>query len=122
MRTEDFRDHHYEVPLLDLLASCSYRTETSIALGLYRFESANARSQRGTLDVHHPCDGHVKTLIRCQLPKSYLKRKQIAIIIKEVFVALHIPADETFDAYFYSERPQQGLSQNIDRNGKGSRI
>lgn len=74
---------------------------------------------KGWIDVHHPCDGHYKAQLRVSLPVEYHQLETMTEIVRTVFEALDIPADETFQALFFQTLdPAQFFFQDIDRNGE----
>ena len=137
MDTTRFQSRDTEFPVVDLVASLSAKTETSISFNLGRYSDVLELPEDGTcisvgprgvfnvigwLDVHHPCHGHIKTNVRVVLPNEYLEWESMRDIVHQVFSALSIPADETYEASFVSPDQQTGIEQATDREGMTDRI
>jgi hypothetical protein len=79
----------------------------------------------GWLDVHHPCDGHIKARLRVNLPAEYGRRlthEARLSVVRDVFAAVGIPQDETYEASFFSGDDEMRIDQPVDRHGVSDRI
>jgi hypothetical protein len=76
----------------------------------------------GGIDVHHPCDGHIKTQIRMRIPAEYHYVDRMKALLKSVFELLAIPPDETYEAVFFSTDKIISIEQATDRHGMTDRV
>lgn len=76
----------------------------------------------GSVDVHHPCDGHIKAIFRFVLPAQYHEYETMNELVRLMLAALQIPSDETYEAYFMSPEHRALIEQVTDRNGMTYRI
>ena len=76
----------------------------------------------GRVDVHHPCEGHIKTQFQVVLPAEYHPFERMQEFVATVFEALDIPSDETFEALFVSPEQQTGYENATDREGMSDRM
>ncbi|WP_164921363.1 hypothetical protein [Rhodopirellula baltica] len=76
----------------------------------------------GWIDVHHPCQGHIKARIRALLSDDLMAFESQRETIHAVFDALSIPRDETYEADFLTSDNQQAIHQDVDRDGMSDRI
>ena len=76
----------------------------------------------GWVDVHHPCEGHIKTQLRICLPEKYHEPERMRGLVHQLFEQLGIPADETYEALFVAASRQTGIEQARDRNGMTDRL
>jgi hypothetical protein len=76
----------------------------------------------GWIDVHHPCDGHIKTQLRIRIPAKYHLVEQMKSIIQRVFEVLDIPLDETYEAVFFTCDRITGIEQATNREGMTDRL
>jgi hypothetical protein len=76
----------------------------------------------GWVDVHYPCEGHIKTQLRVCLPKRYHEPEQMRNLVQQLFKELGIPADETHEAEFVAASKQTGVEQATDRHGMTDRL
>jgi len=126
-----------EFPLLDLVAAFEFKSETSLSFCLGTKENSLLLSDMleplylgdvavfksvGWLDIHHPCQGHIKARFRFFLPASYQVFPTMRAAIQQVFEAVGIPADETYEAHFAASTPVFSIEQATDRDGKSDRI
>jgi hypothetical protein len=102
--------------IADLRADLEFKTSTSIGFQLHQEGYV-----RGWVEVHHPCDGHIKARIRGELSPSRAPNLDNATarqILDKLFVALRIPQDETYEAEFVSSTDGVVyLEQCVDRDG-----
>jgi hypothetical protein len=118
METSPFFKPKDEFTLLDLTAVVAFRTHSSIAFSLGRWSgSRHVFTHVGWLDVHHPCEGHIKTLMRVHIPTKYHVFEQMKSIIARVFEVLAIPSDETYQADFFHSDKTNEILNHTDRDG-----
>jgi hypothetical protein len=121
MNTSRFSHCGHGFNILDLSAKLAFKSETSISFSvgkpiIIRDKCAGSLAV-GWIDVHHPCDGHVKTQLRIRIPVEYHDFHQEKIIIRTVFEILGIPLDETYEATFFSGDTVRCISQRTNRDG-----
>ena len=131
MDVSRFHTRGPEFAVLDLVASFRFRTAGSAGFALGRWgdgrppaDETNGQLGRGgtfhgagSLEVHHPCDGHVQARLTVVLPEPYQAPGRMREIVDQVFAALGIPADETFEAHFVGPSRQAGMGRHRDRSG-----
>jgi hypothetical protein len=140
--TSRFTGHHSGFQVLDLSARLTFRSATSISFDLGRYSDTlklpgggfpgqdfvmnvgpdGAFYVTGRVDVHHPCEGHIKTQLHIVLPPEYHSSERMKEFIAIVFEALGIPSDETFEALFVSPEQQTVYENATDREGMSDRI
>ena len=100
-----------EFQVHDLAASLEFSTPTSAGFSLTRTEkpqlnSIPGRETVGWLDVHHPCDNHPRARLRIALPRESFEllqtHNQRLGLVRDIFTALAIPVDESYDALFFT--------------------
>lgn len=125
-----------EFDILNLKARVDFTTTSSISLMLGRWETPvfpNCPKDleldfppefcvKGFLDIHHPCDGHIKAKLRVQIPREYHTQNHMKAIVDAVFTAVGIPPDETFSPDFFYCDETTGIGRWIDRNGESDRF
>ena len=136
MKKMSYYESRDQFAVLDLIASFNFKSASSISF-LLGTESDKLLLNDGTsiqcgkgfvfkvvgsVDVHYPCDDHVKAKVRVELPDRYHSHDQMQQFVKQLFWELTIPADETYEAAFVSARCQTLIEQAIDRNGLTDRI
>lgn len=136
MNTAPFSTGDSEFDILDLKARFAFKTDTSISFDIGRWsntlrlptgdgdEDMVWSADRpfvfhvvGWLDVHHPCDGHIKTRVRIKIPAEYHLFDRMKPIVEAIFKALDIPLDETYETTVFDSDKVTGILQPIDRNG-----
>ena len=142
MDTSRFTDHHSGFQVLDLSARFTFRSATSISFDLGRNSDTlvlpgggflgedfvmnvgpgRAFYVTGRVDVHHPCEGHIKTQLHIVLPPEYNSSERMKEFIAIVFEALDIPSDETYEVLFVSPEQQTGYENATDREGMSDRM
>ncbi len=142
MDTSRFGDHDGRFPVLDLSARFAFKSATSIAFDLGRDSDTlripgydpsgddfvmnvgpgGAFYVTGRVDVHHPCEGHIKAQLHVVLPAEYHAFEPMRELVMMVFEALGIPSDETFEAHFVSPEEQTVYENPIDREGLSDRM
>ena len=142
MDTSRFDDRDSGFRVLDLSARFAFRSPTSISFDLGRYSDTlripsggpfgddfvmkvgpgGVFKVTGRVDVHHPCAGRIKAAIHVVLPAEYHPFEQMRELVRAVFDALAIPADETFEAIFVSPEQQTAYENATDREGMSDRM
>lgn len=104
--------------VLDLFASFAFKSSGSISFDLVTEDSRVI----GWVDVHHPCVGHIKARFRVLLPARYHNSDQMLDFVQKLFMALGVPADETYEAEFLNADHRTQIEQSTDRDGGTDRI
>jgi hypothetical protein len=121
MNTKAFLHCGHGFDVLDLSAKLAFKSETSIAFSIGRpFVTRSGPVGSvcvGWIDVHHPCDGHIKAQLRIRIPPEYHEFDKKKNVIRTVFGALSIPLDETYEATFFSSDNVQSVQQRTNRDG-----
>jgi hypothetical protein len=108
--------------LYGLTARVHFRSPSSVSFDFgRRSHSQSTFSHVGWIDVHHPCDGHIKAQLRIQVPKAYHGPEQMTSFIRQVFETLSIPSDETYEALFFCGDAAVQIEQATDRDGATDR-
>jgi hypothetical protein len=109
--------------VLDMTARLEFSTPASKSFSLERQSgSLCPNRQLGWVEIHHPCDGHIKARIRASLPQEYHQPEKMKQIVEVLFVQAGIPADETYEAHFVSPSAEVAINRPMDRNGYSDRI
>lgn len=126
-----------EFALLDLIAKLEFKSESSLSFRLGTKGDALQLSGMdepwvtgpgmiftvlGWVDIHHPCEGHIKAQLRVCLPEKYLEWEPMRDLVHQLFDLLRIPADETYEADFVAASKQVGIEQATDRHGMTDRL
>lgn len=120
-----------EFSLLDLIARFNFKTIGSVSFLLGKpgneLNFADGKScdlgsngvfnTLGCVDIHFPCCDHIKVRVRAFLPPEYHEYDRMHEFIKQLFAALSIPADETFEARFVTPEYQELIEQRVNRDG-----
>jgi hypothetical protein len=134
------RDSGFRV--LDLSARFAFRSATSISFDLGRYSDTlrlpsggpfggdfvmdvgpgGVFTVTGRVDVHHPCEGHIKAQLLVVLPAEYHGFERMREFVGAIFEALGIPSDETFEALFVGSEQQTAFENATDREGRSDRI
>jgi hypothetical protein len=124
-------------PVLDLIALFRFKTASSVSFHLgtqsgtlyyppdgvaVPFGPGEVFNVIGWVDVHHPCDDHIKARLRVLLPARYHDWKQMKQLVETMFSALGIPADQTYEASFVSADQETGIERATDRDGMTDRL
>src|SRR5580765_3676013 len=94
-------EHGDRIAVLDLLASFAFKSPCSVSFDLGT-DGGGVFNVVGWVDVHHPCEGHIKARFRVLLPARYHAWAQMRDFVQQMFTALGIPTDETYEAEFVS--------------------
>lgn len=129
--------HPDNFPVLDLIAKFRFKSPGSISFGLgtesdtldfpdegisFSVGRGGVFNVVGSVDVHYPCEGHIKVRMCALLPARYHHWEQMKEFIERVFAVLAIPADETYEAEFVSVDRHTCIEQPVDRHGMTDRI
>jgi hypothetical protein len=123
--------HGDEFAVLDLIATYEFKSATTISFVFGRYTDTLLGlpvaphlvfDTVGWLDVHHPCEGHIKVKIRIGLPSEYLISERMCEIVRATFVELGIPPDKTYDAHFVTPLKHACIDQSRDRDGLSNRL
>jgi len=108
----------FEAP--DLRVKFFFKTSSSIGfhLAMERFHGTII----GAMQVHHPCDGHIKARIFVQLHKKHRDHHTLNQLRVQAFRALDIPLDETYELEFTSLEDGLIIGQFVDRDGIADRV
>src|SRR5688572_25100506 len=98
MNTDRFNSQEDKFSMLDLTARFSFRTASSLSFALERYsKSLCPTRQVGWIDLHYPCEGHIKLQIRISLPSEYHAGEKLRAIVTAVIAATGVPADGTYE-------------------------
>jgi hypothetical protein len=134
MKRPEFYQQGDQFPVLDLIASFSFKTAGSIFFDLVvrddqlgvvdgvRYIDSPMYRRVGLLDVHYPREGFIKAHVRVLLPEPYHSGERLKELVAQVFYQLAIPADETYEAELYDSPMRAYAEQVVDRNGMTDRI
>ena len=124
-----------EFRLLDLTASFAFKTPSSVSFDLGKYGDVLNLSDGpiaigprsvfnviGHVDVHYPCEGHIKAQVRFLLPLEYQDDDRMVRLVEQLFADLEIPGDETFEACFLPYGQTASLVQDTDRDGVSDSI
>jgi hypothetical protein len=130
-------EHGDQFPVLDSVAAFRFKSPGSIAFDLgTEADTPTLPAGSGALpagaprvfravgwaDIHHPCEGHIRVRLRVCLPVRYHEPEQMRELVRSMFSALGIPADETYEAFFVSADRQTRIEQATDRDGGTDRL
>jgi len=116
MNFREFVDKHSRFSIGAANLACSFCTESSAS---FRVEVG---TRHGWIDVHFPCNGHIKVQIRGALPKECLEPSWISQFVPAFLDYLGIAQDETYEAIFFWPTGSIAVSQPVDRTGLTDRI
>ena len=129
MDTSGWQDRG-EFPLLELTARFAFKTRSSVSFDLGMYVDVLELSDGpidlgpgavfkviGHVDVHHPCDDHIKAHVRFVLPAEYQMHEKTKQLVEQLFCALGIAGDETFEANFLTAGTTPSLVRDVDRDG-----
>ena len=89
--------------VLDLDARMSFRTTSSISFNVeWNENDLESKFRKGWIDVHFPCGGRVKAVLRISLNEPYTDWDSQKTIIESLFRVLEIPSNVTYEALFFS--------------------
>lgn len=137
MANTTLNEHGDGFLVLDMIASFRFKSAGSVsfALGTYgdvlnfpaegvsiHIGPGGVFNGIGWLDLHYPCEGHIKAIFRVLLPARYHSWEQMHELVERVFSVLGIAADETYEASFVSAEQETGIVQAKDRDGMTDRF
>ncbi|MEI8042029.1 MAG: hypothetical protein WCL11_11510 [Verrucomicrobiota bacterium] len=96
--------------------ACAFCTQTSAGF------SVKAGTFRGWVDVHFPCEGHIKVRIRGALPDDYLKGPAIKQFVSELLAQLKVKSDDTYEATFFKPTKVVEMGKSVNREAVTDRI
>lgn len=96
--------------------ACLFSTQTSASF------SIRVAGYRGWIDVHFPCEGHIKVWIRGALPEECLEASWVSQFIPAFMGQLKIPEDETYEAEFFKPASGIHMAQPVNREGMTDRL
>ena len=109
--------------VLDLAARLSFRTESSLSFSLERHsKSLLPTRQIGWVDLHYPCDGHIKLQTRISLPSEYHTPDNFRELVKRAISAAGIPPDATYEAVLFGAGGAMKIEQPVSREGLTDRL
>jgi hypothetical protein len=126
-----------EFSLLDLIAKLEFKSESSLSFKLgtkgdtlllpgmeepWVTGPGIIFTLIGWVDIHYPCEEHVKAQLRICLPDKYHEHERMRDLVQQLFERLGIPADETYEAHFVAASRQTGIEQLRDRHGMTDRL
>ena len=110
-----------EFPVLGLLARLSYFTESSAGFSILDV-IGGVHTEKGHLDIHHSCPKHIKAYLTCSLSEEYITFEQTKKAVEQIFQALEIPSDETYEASFIAATGGIHLGEYVNREGLTDRL
>jgi hypothetical protein len=96
--------------------TCAFCTQTSASF------LVKVGSLSGWIDVHFPCEGHIKVRIRGALPDAYLEASKIHVFVVELLHQLKIQKDETYQATFFKATKTIEMGKPVNREGMADQI
>jgi hypothetical protein len=109
--------------VLDLTARLSFKTESSLSFAFVRSSKSLLPTRHiGWIDLHYPCDGHIKLQIRISLPAEYHAPERFSAIVAGMITALEIPPDETYEARLFAESAPLEMSHTTNRESVTDRF
>jgi len=114
MNTDRFSHSAGAFEALDLSVRFRFKSPSSIG---FKLAPKEAHTIIGELQVHHPCEGHIKARVYIQLPSEYKECKRLVPILEATFRELEIPLDETYELFFSDS--ENGLLMGETRNREG---
>ena len=96
--------------------ACAFCTQTSVS---FRVKFG---LRHGWIDLHFPCQGHIKVRILAALPDELLETAKIRELVPELFRQLKIQQDETYEATFFKPAKIVEFGKSVNREGMTDRI
>lgn len=103
----------------ELSASFSFATETSISLTIHDVKTL---AFRGWIDVHYPCDGHIRLQLRISIAQVKIEPIFAKKVVEEVMSKLGLVDSETCEAIFFKATDRLRLSRGTNQEGLTDRI
>jgi hypothetical protein len=126
-----------EFVLLDLVAQMEFKSESSLSFYLgtkgdtlllpgmeepWVTGPGIVFTVIGWVDVHYPCEGHIRAQLRICLPEKYHEPERRLELVQQLFGRLGIPADETYEAHFIAASRETLIEQAWNPHGKTDRL
>ena len=121
MNLDRFNIHEDMFEVLDLQARFAFKSSSSVCFDLGKF-SKQGGTIIGNFQVHHPCEGHIKTFIYVHLPARYLESTSLSDLQKAAFRELSIPDDETYEISIFDAEGWTSIMQPVNREGISDRL
>lgn len=129
-------EHPDKFPVLDLIAMFRFKSPGSISFDLgtrsdtlvsdegvsFPVGPGGVFKVAGSVDVHYPCEDHIKVRMCVPLPARYHQWERMNALVERMLAVLTIPADETYEAHFVSADRHASIEQPVDRHGMTDRI
>ena len=115
----DFREllhQNSQFSMDEMELEVSFCTQTSVSFSIH------IGVKRGWVDLHFPCEGHIKVQVRGAFPTHYLEPSKILRFIPLLFDHLGIATDETYEAVFFAPSQAIQTGQAVNREGMTDRI
>lgn len=96
--------------------TCIFCTQTSVSF------SVKVGGFSGWVDVHFPCEGHIKARVRGALPDEFLEVPKVQCFITDLLRQLKIEQDETYEATFFKPTKTIEIGKSLNREGVTDRI
>jgi hypothetical protein len=115
MNTDKFTHGKGTFDALDLSMRFKFKSPSSIG-----FKFATKQAQHtiiGEMQIHQPCEGHIKARVYIQLPSEYKECKLLVQILEAAFRELGIPPDETYELSFDNSEDGLFTCQPLNREG-----
>jgi hypothetical protein len=77
---------------------------------------------RGWIDLHYPCEGHIKLQIRGSLAEDCLNPLVIQTLLPMIIKETGIDPATTYSAIFFKSSKEMHITQAVDENGMTDRI
>jgi hypothetical protein len=130
MDTKRFATGDLQFAVLDLIAEVDFMTATSIRFQLGNWGDGSGPAEEpgggsfdviGSVDVHHPCDDHIKAQLVAILPARYNDAARMLELVRTIFAELSIPSDETYDLDLVVPAERISSGKSVDRDGNSDR-
>ena len=102
-------------PIIDTELSYAFSTQASVSF------SVKIGGYRGWVDVHFPCDGHIKARVRGFLPDEYLESAKLRVFVSGLLKQLKI-REETYEATFFKATNVIEFGKSVNREAVTDRI
>ena len=131
-----FSSDNGSAPLLDLVVSVNMQTDSSVSLSMGRFtnhprditpelrdllflpdQGSAVFEELGWIDVHYPCNGPIKVLVRMEVPEEYRRFEKISFLVCALFRLLLIPENERYVAHWHDGKETQTIIHAADEHG-----
>ena len=112
-----------EIPTLAITLIATARSESSACFEAVNSGASLAKGASvGWVDVHYPCDSHIRLTIHAVLPERLIAPDLMREIASAIKTGLEIPAPETLEMVVCSPNLRMGFSQSADEKGRPGRI